>query len=640
MSSDSKFLKRFNNLRVKLIFVPLLLLFIAILILASTTYTLVQRNMISEMQRLGLDIADQALTRIQESNQALRTVDMVLDDKVLGTARTAITNRLMLNNAFLTQMATDNEVDAIHWYNSDFEIMYSAFELDLGWVAPPDNPIHGFAASEQQEWVEEIRQAQGSDNFYKYGYVKGPLGQIVQVGVLANHIQALTDQFSYQTVVDDLATSAGIVYAAVIDTNRVNIAHSNPDRIGVTLNDDGTIAAAVRGERYAAEYFYEAGGVTVYDVLLPLIIDGQHVGAVNIGLSMENVYGAVREVLIAIVTIGILALILLGGILVAISLGIVNSLKATQVQLSSMAQGDFSTNINPKYLNKQDELGEMARAVEHTQRAIRDVLNEMAQTALSVASTSQQLSASTEETSASIQEIASTSNEFASTVEQMNNNSQVMVSSAHQILDSTNKGSQGVTDAISSTEELKGVMNQIANTVENLGRQSQEIGEIVEVITGIADQTNLLALNAAIEAARAGEHGRGFAVVADEVRNLAEQSASSTTRITDLIQSIQDETQRTILGINQGVNQAEKNAEIVGVTGALMNDIIDAVNSIIAQIEELSGGITEILTGSHEMAATTEEQSASIDSIAHSAQDLSNMSERLQEMVSQFKLAQ
>jgi len=345
-------------------------------------------------------------------------------------------------------------------------------------------------------------------------------------------------------------------------------------------------------------------------------------------------------VLIAIVTIGILALILLGGILVAISLGIVNSLKATQIQLSSMAQGDFSTNLNPKYLNKQDELGEMARAVEHTQRAIRDVLNEMAQTALSVASTSQQLSASTEETSASIQEIASTSNEFASTVEQMNNNSQVMVSSAHQILDSTNKGSQGVTDAISSTEELKGVMIQIAKTVENLGRQSQEIGEIVEVITGIADQTNLLALNAAIEAARAGEHGRGFAVVADEVRNLAEQSASSTTRITDLIQSIQDETQRTILGINQGVNQAEKNAEIVGVTGALMNDIIDAVNSIIAQIEELSGGITEILTGSHEMAATTEEQSASIDSIAHSAQDLSNMSERLQEMVSQFKLAQ
>jgi len=221
----------------------------------------------------------------------------------------------------------------------------------------------------------------------------------------------------------------------------------------------------------------------------------------------------------------------------------------------------------------------------------------------------------------------------------MNTNSQVMVKSANQILDSTQSGSQGVADAIASTEELKEAMREIASTVEGLGRQSREIGEIVEVITGIADQTNLLALNAAIEAARAGEHGRGFAVVADEVRNLAEQSANSTTRIISLIQSIQAETERTIAGIEQGVERAEANARIVGQTGNLMQEIIDSVTGIITQIEEISRGILEINSGSHEMAATTEEQSASIDSIAASAQELSNMAEHLQNLVAQFKLS-
>ncbi|NLL43098.1 MAG: methyl-accepting chemotaxis protein, partial [Firmicutes bacterium] len=337
--------------------------------------------------------------------------------------------------------------------------------------------------------------------------------------------------------------------------------------------------------------------------------------------------------------IGVLSFVVLGVVLLSVSLGIINSLDATQGHLSHMAEGDFSQEFSAKFLQRQDEFGEVARAVEHTQTSMKNVLNEVIQASLQIASTSQELSASTEETSASIEEVASTSNEFAATVEQMNNNSQVMVKSANQILDSTQSGGQGVSEAIASTEELKEVMGEIASTVESLGRQSREIGEIVEVITGIADQTNLLALNAAIEAARAGEHGRGFAVVADEVRNLAEQSANSTTRITNLIQSIQAETERTIAGIEHGVEQAEANAQIVGQTGSLMNEIIDAVNGIMVQIDEISRGILEINSGSHEMAATTEEQSASVDSIAVSAQELSNMAERLQGLVAQFKLS-
>ncbi|NMB01281.1 MAG: hypothetical protein GX971_07160 [Firmicutes bacterium] len=178
----------------------------------------------------------------------------------------------------------------------------------------------------------------------------------------------------------------------------------------------------------------------------------------------------------------------------------------------------------------------------------------------------------------------------------------------------------------------------MARTVESLGKQSQEISEIVGVITQISEQTNLLALNAAIEAARAGEHGRGFAVVADEVRKLAEQSSRSTTLISELIGNMQNETSRTIAGIEQGVKRAEENAEIVAETARLMHEVIEAVNSIIGQIEELSQGISMINTGSHELAATTEEQSASITTIATSAQDLNHFAEHLRELVYRFKL--
>ena len=586
--------RKLNSVRFKLIVVPLLLLSLAIVALAVATFGLVRRNMILGMQQLGFELVEQAVLRIADNNEALAAVEDLLEEKLLTAARIAVSNPEAMTSENLTKMAGDVDVDAIHWYNADLEIVASAFDLYLGWVATPDHPVSRFASSNQSYLVEEIRKDTESDNYYKYAYMRGPQGELVQVGVLANTVQALTDRYSNQLLVEELASNEGVVFAALMDRERRVFAHSNHDRIGAVLTDEGSYAAAVRGENYASEYYYAAGDVTVYDVIVPVFLGGEHVGALNIGLSMADVQGSVRQILMRIVGIGAVSFVILGAVLLSISLGIVKSLDAAKSHLSLLADGDFSQEIPAKFLQRRDEFGEVAQAVEHTQTSMKNVLNELTKASLQIAGTSQQLSASTEETSASIEEVASTSNQFAATVEQMNTNSQVMVKSANQILDSTQSGSQGVADAIASTEELKEAMREIASTVEGLGRQSREIGEIVEVITGIADQTNLLALNAAIEAARAGEHGRGFAVVADEVRNLAEQSANSTTRIISLIQSIQAETERTIAGIEQGVERAEANARIVGQTGNLMQEIIDSVTGIITQIEEISRGILRL----------------------------------------------
>lgn len=636
---SGKITKQLNTVRVKIVVVPLILLLSAIIALASVTYQLVEQKMVAEMQSLGFTLVEQAMERLVDSEQTLDVIDQMLNDKILGAARAVLANQDQLSSAYLTQLATAMGVDAIHWFNSSYQVTHSAFDLILGWVAPASHPVVQFDRSGQSEWVEEIRKAEGSDDYYKYGYVRGPKGEIVQVGILANSIQALTDEFSYQRLMDELAANDEVVFALVIDRNRVGIAHSNHERIGLTFDDAGTFAAAQHGEAHAQEYYYEPEDVTVYDVQLPFYLNGEHVGAIRIGLSMGQVYGAIRDILIQIIKIGGAAFVILGTVLVLVSRGILSSLHVNRTQLRYMAAGDFTQQIPDRYLKRSDEFGEMARDVEHTQGAMQKLLGELTRTALDVATTSQELSASTEETSASIEEVASASNQFASTVEQMDSRAQAMASSATQILNATKTGNEGVMKAVGSTAALQSLMGEIAHTVEKLGEQSHQISEIVDVITGIAEQTNLLALNAAIEAARAGEHGRGFAVVAEEVRNLAEQSAASAAHITDLVRSIQGETQDTITGIKQGVKQAEENTEIVHETGSLISNIMESVNGIIAQLGELSNGLAEINTGSQEMAATTEEQSASVDSIARSAQTLSHMSERLQELVSQFKLS-
>jgi methyl-accepting chemotaxis protein len=193
-------------------------------------------------------------------------------------------------------------------------------------------------------------------------------------------------------------------------------------------------------------------------------------------------------------------------------------------------------------------------------------------------------------------------------------------------------------EILEQMEALQENTQRMAKDVSGLGSLSDEIGTIVNTISAIADQTNLLALNAAIEAARAGEHGRGFAVVADEVRRLAEQSSTATTDIESLIGQIQSGIAATVSGMIEGSTKTDVALDNVNQSSKILNSILGAVEEIERQVEEFTAGLEQVNSGGHGIASAAEEQAASMQEVAVSAQSLMDMGAKLQELIRHFKL--
>ncbi len=352
-----------------------------------------------------------------------------------------------------------------------------------------------------------------------------------------------------------------------------------------------------------------------------------------------------------VIQLGTTLLALLVGLLAAwfITRQITHPLAATLKVVNRIADGDLSD--IPDF-QRNDEIGALQRGVQRMGHALRDLIGGVGDSVTQIASAAEQLSAVTEQTSAGVNgqkqetdQVATAMHEMAVTVQEVARNAEQAAAAAKAADSQARQGNQVLQRALSEVDRLTVEVNQTAEAMHHLNTESASIGTVLTVINGIAEQTNLLALNAAIEAARAGEAGRGFAVVADEVRNLAKRTQESTAQIEGLIANLQQ-------GSQNAVNMMDSSRSLAVSTLELSREASDELQAITQTVSAIQGMNLQIATASEEQSAVAEEinrsvlnvrdiadqSAAATEETAASSAELARLGNVLLGLISRFRL--
>ncbi|MCM3225679.1 methyl-accepting chemotaxis protein [Terribacillus saccharophilus] len=459
-------------------------------------------------------------------------------------------------------------------------------------------------------------------------------------------------------------------YTSILDQTKHIIVHPTEEK-----GSEATADYLVRQfEEENGKYRFEQGADTQELVYTTNKLTGWKVAGV---MSASEIDEAAAPILYTMLIVLAAALIAGGFLVFGVVRSIIkplNKLKQTAVQVSG---GDLRERIE---IYSKDELAEVGEAFNTMTDNLSSLIKQIDTDSGQLAASSEELLASSEQTTSATEHVTTTLQEVAEGSDSqrihVEQNAQAIgeiaigmdrvANSLSTVSDSTKQaaslaadGEHSVNQTVEQMKHIYASVNESNARMQELETSSKKIGSITDVIVGIADQTNLLALNAAIEAARAGEQGKGFAVVADEVRKLAEESQRSAMQITDLIQHIQSDTVQSVKVMAQTARYVETGLQATDETTTKFSQIKDSIFTISPQIEDISSITEQIaasvqeMTASAEelaaiakenaaasetMASTTEEQLASMEEITASANALSNLAEELQELLTKFKL--
>ena len=395
---------------------------------------------------------------------------------------------------------------------------------------------------------------------------------------------------------------------------KVELASSN-DQLGIALNE-----AVGRLEE------------TVMDT--NSLVASATEGKLNARASVDKYRGAWKELLSSV-----------NSLLDAVILPVQEGSKV----LERMAQGDFTARVTGEFKGDHqiitNSINTVAESLNSALSQVSEAVQATASAASQISSSSEEMAAGSQEQSAQTTEVASAVEEMTSTIMENTKNASYAAEATKESAVKAKEGGKVVSETVDGMNRISEVVSQSAEAIYTLGQNSDKIGEIIQVIDDIADQTNLLALNAAIEAARAGEQGRGFAVVADEVRKLAERTTKATKEIAMMIKQIQKDTGSAVESMQKGTEEVEKGKGLVNKAGSMLSEIIsssekatDSVIQVAAASEEQSAASEEISKNVEAIRSVTQESTVGIQQIARAAEDLNRLTETLQNLVSKFNI--
>ncbi len=363
-----------------------------------------------------------------------------------------------------------------------------------------------------------------------------------------------------------------------------------------------------------------------------------------------------QELIIYVLLGAMIASIIFGVILIfVISRTISHNLNKVVQASDQIADGNLAVGTIDYHGN--DEIGHLDSSINTMSRNLRDIIYQVNEVSETVSSHSEELTQSASEVRSGTEQIASTMQElstgsevqannasdlssvmdtFSSKVDEASVNGNAVHDYSNSVLGMIDEGSTLMGASVQQMSHINQIVKNAVEKVKGLDTQSQEISKLVEVIKDIAEQTNLLALNAAIEAARAGEQGKGFAVVADEVRKLAEQVSFSVSDITTIVANIQSESSQVTQSLREGYVDVEKGTNQIQTTGETFNDIQKAVQDMVVKIQTVTSNLASISASGQEMdasikeiAVVAEESAAGIEQTAASAQQASSSMEEV-----------